>query len=176
MNKVELDPATGLLVCWRGPVLHAWVDYNGHLRDAFYMLLFSMGCDATMEYLGLDEAGRAATGHSTFTLEAHTNFLLEVREGAAVEVRMQLLAADAKRIHGFLSLHPQGRQPMLACSEQMWLNMDMAVRRSAPYAASVLPRVVALAARHGNLPVSKYVGRLIGLPGAAASSHGATAS
>ena len=173
MNKVAIDPSTGLLVSWRGTVLHAWVDYNGHLRDAFYMLLFSMGCDATMNTLGLDEAGRAATGHSTFTLEVHTNYLLEVREGAVVEVRMQMLAHDAKRIHGFLSLHLEGQQTMLACSEQMWLNMNMTVRRSAPFAASVMPRVQALAARHKDLPVSKYVGRLIGLPGHAVPVGGA---
>ena len=81
-----------------------------------------------------------------------------------MEVRTQILGHDAKRMHAFHSLHLAGAEPMLACSEQMWLNMDMTIRRSAPYAPSVLPRVQALAARHKDLPVSKYVGRLIGLP------------
>ena len=152
------------LTSWQGSIQHEWVDYNGHLRDAFYMLLFSFGSDGALDYLGLDEAGRAATGHSTFTLECHINYLLEVKEGAAVEVRTQILGHDAKRMHAFHSLHLLGTEPMLACSEQMWLNMDMNIRRSAPYAAVVLPRVQALAAQHKNLPVPKYVGRVIGLP------------
>ena len=152
------------LTSWRGSIQHEWVDYNGHLRDAHYMLLFSFASDGTLDYLGLDEAGRAATGHSTFTLECHINYLLEVKEGAAVEVRTQILGHDAKRMHAFHSLHLAGTEPMLACSEQMWLNMDMNIRRSAAYAAAVLPRVQALAAQHKNLPVPKYVGRVIGLP------------
>ena len=41
------NPAA-LLTTWRGSVLQEWVDYNGHLRDAFYMLLFSFGSDRLM--------------------------------------------------------------------------------------------------------------------------------
>ena len=61
----------------------AWVDYNGHLRDAFYLLIFSHATDALMDQLGLDEAGRARTGHTLYTLECHLNFLAEVKEGEA---------------------------------------------------------------------------------------------
>jgi acyl-CoA thioester hydrolase len=163
-SGTEIDPANGLLVCWRGKVQPEWVDYNGHLRDAFYMLLFSFASDGFIDHIGLDEAGRVATGHSIFTLECHINYLLEVKQGAAVEVRTQVLGSDAKRIHVNHSLHLAGTEPLLACSEQMWLNMDMSARRSAPFAASVLPRVQAVAARHQLLPVPKYVGRVIGLP------------
>ena len=152
------------LTTWRGSIQHEWVDFNGHLRDAFYMLIFSFASDGFLDQMGLDEAGRAATGHSTFTLECHINYLLEVKEGAAVEVRTQVLGHDAKRLHIFHSLHLDGSEPLLAGSEQIWLNMDMNIRRSAPYAAAVLPRVQAIAAQHKNLPVPKYVGRVIGLP------------
>lgn len=152
------------LITWSGPIESEWTDFNGHLRDAFYMLLFSYGCDGTLERLGLDAAGRAATGHSTFTLECHVNYLLEVGAGTQVEVRTQLLAHDAKRMHAFLTLHRAGTEPVLACSEQMWLNVDMATRRAAPYAPSVLARVQALAAQHRHLPRPAQVGRVIGLP------------
>ncbi len=152
------------LTTWRGSIQHEWVDFNGHLRDAFYMLIFSFASDGFLDQVGLDEAGRAATGHSIFTLECHINYLLEVKEGAAVEVRTQVIGHDAKRLHVYHCLHLDGAEPLLAGSEQMWLNMDMTARRSAPFAASVLPRVQALAAQHKGLPVSKYVGRVIGLP------------
>ena len=155
----------GPLTTWRGSVQHEWVDFNGHLRDAFYMLLFSFASDGFMDYIRLDEAGRAATGHSIFTLECHVNYLLEVKEGAAVEVRTQVIGHDAKRLHVYHSLRLADAEPLLAGSEQMWLNMDMAARRSAPFAPTVLPRVQALAGLHKSLPVPKYVGRIIGLPG-----------
>ena len=153
------------LTTWRGSVLHEWVDFNGHLRDAFYLLLFSYGSDGLIDHIGLDEAGRAATGHSIFTLECHINYLLEVKEGAAVEVRTRIIGHDAKRLHAYHSLHLAGAEPVLAASEQMWMNMDMGVRRSAPFAPPVLERVHALAAQHRQLPVSQYVGRVMALPG-----------
>ncbi|MGY5799659.1 thioesterase family protein, partial [Rheinheimera faecalis] len=44
-----------------------WVDYNGHLRDAFYLLVFSYATDALMAHIGLDSQNRDASGHSLFT-------------------------------------------------------------------------------------------------------------
>lgn len=153
------------MITWRGSVQAEWVDFNGHLRDAFYMLIFSFASDGFIDHIGLDEAGRAATGHSIFTLECHINYLLEVKQGAAIEVRTQVIGSDAKRLHVFHSLHLAGTEPMLAGSEQMWLNMDMQLRRSAPFAAPVLPLVQAITLQHKALPMPKYVGRVIGLPG-----------
>ncbi len=74
-----------VLTTYETPVLPEWVDYNGHLRDAFYLLVFSYATDALMAHIGLDSQNRDASGHSLFTLECHLNFLHEVKEGARVE-------------------------------------------------------------------------------------------
>ena len=159
------DPSGKLLTPWRGSVLHEWVDYNGHLRDAHYCLIFSFATDGLMDLFGLDEAGREATGHSIFTLESHINYLLEVKQGTQIEVRTQILGVDAKRLDIYHTLHVAGTEPVLAANEQMLLNVDMATRRSAPFASVVQPRVEALAAPHRGLPRPKYAGRSIALPG-----------
>lgn len=159
------DSDSELLSPWRGTVLREWTDYNGHLRDAHYLLVFSMATDALMDVFGLDEAGRRATGHSIFTLESHINYLLEVKEGTPIEVRTQILGVDAKRLNVYHTLHVAGTAPVLAANQQMLLNVDMAGPRAAAFAASVLPRVQALAARHELLPLPKYAGRAIALPG-----------
>ena len=160
-----MSDATGVaLTTWRGQVLHEWVDYNGHLRDANYLLIFSFATDALMDLFGLDEAGREATGHSIFTLESHINYLLEVKDGTAVEVRTQIIGCDAKRLQIYHGLHVAGSEPLLAANEQMLLNVDMSGPRAAPFAPAVLPRVQALAARHQGMPKPKYSGRAIALP------------
>lgn len=41
------------LTTYRTRVLPDWVDYNGHLRDAYYLLIFSYATDALMERIGL---------------------------------------------------------------------------------------------------------------------------
>ena len=159
------DPVAGqLLTPWRGTVLPEWTDYNGHLRDAYYLLVFSMATDAMMDMIGLDEAGRAATGHSMFTLESHINYLLEVKQGTPIEVFTQILGVDAKRMHIFHFLHVAGTDTVLSVNEQMQLNVDMSGPRAAPFAPAVLPRVQALAAAHAGLVRPSYAGRSIALP------------
>ncbi len=152
------------LTTWRGPVVQDWVDYNGHLRDAYYLLIFSCATDALMDRIGLDAAGRQASGHSIFTLESHINYLLEVKEGVLVEVRTQIIGHDAKRLHVYHALHRADDAALLAANEQMLLNVDMSGPRSAPFAAPVLPLVQALAALHATMPRPAYCGRSIALP------------
>lgn len=161
--------AQALLPTWRGSVLPEWTDYNGHLNDACYLVIFSHATDSLMAMVGLDAEGRAATGHSIFTLESHINYLNEVKQGVAVAVRTQILGADAKRIDVYHTLHREGEgvdtAEVLAANQQMLLNVDMATRKSAPFAASVGPRVCALAEAHAGMGRPAYAGRRIGLPG-----------
>ncbi|UXY53472.1 thioesterase family protein [Pseudomonas tohonis] len=141
-----------------------WVDYNGHLRDAFYLLIFSYATDALMARIGLDEAGRASTGHTLYTLECHLNYLAEVKLGARVEVRTQVLASDAKRLHIHHGLYYPGGDELLAASEQMLMNVDSESARSAPFAEAVAGCVAGLVEAHRQLPLPVHVARVIGLP------------
>lgn len=153
-----------VLTTYETPVLPEWVDCNGHLRDAFYLLVFSYATDALMAHIGLDSQNRDASGHSLFTLECHLNFLHEVKEGARVEVRTQLLGHDRKRLHIHHALYLPGSGQALALSEQMLLHVSLDGPRSVPFEGEVLARVEALAEAHRALPVPEGVGRVIGLP------------
>ncbi|MEY4882371.1 MAG: hypothetical protein RIS34_225 [Pseudomonadota bacterium] len=153
-----------LLSTYRGPVVPEWVDYNGHLRDAFYLLIFSYASDALMDQLGLDGAQREASGCSLFTLECHLNYLQEVKAGVTVEVRTRILGHDKKRLHIYHSLHLPGAEPTLAANEQMLLHVELAGPRAIPFSEVMLAHIQRLAQSHQNLPIPKYVGRVIGLP------------
>ena len=141
-----------------------WVDYNGHLRDAFYLLIFSYATDALMDVLGLDSDNREASGHSLFTLELHLNYLHEVKLGAEVEVHTQLIAHDAKRLHLSHGLHLVGEQKELAGNEQMLLHVDLAGPHSAPFTEAILEKLTTLSAQQAELPRPALLGRVIGLP------------
>ncbi|WP_411382057.1 thioesterase family protein [Pseudomonas sp. MPB26] len=141
-----------------------WVDYNGHLRDAFYLLIFSYATDALMDRLGLDSENREASGHSLFTLELHLNYLHEVKLGADVEVHTQLIAFDAKRLHLYHSLHLVGDEKALAGNEQMLLHVDLAGPRSAPFSEATMEKIIALNAQQFDLLRPALLGRVIGLP------------
>ena len=160
----ETAAAPALPVIYQTTIGAEWVDFNGHLRDGYYMVLFSSAVDALMDLAGLNDAGRKATGHSWFTLEAHVNYLHEVKQGAAVEVRLLVLGLDAKRLHVCMSLHPEGQTGVMAVSEQMLLNVDMAGPRATPFVPAVAAYLQPLAAQHAPLPRPAQVGRVMALP------------
>lgn len=152
------------LTTYQTRILPEWVDYNGHLRDAFYLLIFSYATDALMDRLGMDSQNREASGHSLFTLELHLNYLHEVKLDAEVEVHTQIIGHDAKRLHLYHSLHLAGDDKELAGNEQMLLHVDLAGPRSAPFTEPTLDRLKALFDQQSDLPPPAYIGRVIALP------------
>lgn len=159
MMQVNMPP-----VEYRNVVRREWVDYNGHLRDAFYMLLFSYASDALLDAIGLDDMQRTARHHSVYTLEAHISYLHEVKEGASVRVVARVLAHDLKRMHVSFELFVEGRPDPVAAGEQMLLHVDTLGPRAAPFDEDVLERVGALTSAQASLPVPRHIGRVIGLP------------
>ena len=152
------------LTTYQTRIIPDWVDYNGHLRDAFYLLIFSYATDALMDRLGMDSNNREASGHSLFTLELHLNYLHEVKLDAEVEVRTQIIAHDQKRLHLYHSLHLVGGDKALAGNEQMLLHVDLAGPRSAPFSEATLSKLQAIIDGQSDLPVPDYIGRVIALP------------
>ncbi|ATF89981.1 MULTISPECIES: thioesterase family protein [Burkholderia] len=155
--------ASGFTV-YRDQVREEWVDYNGHLRDAFYLLIFSYASDALIERIGLDDATRRARQRSIYTLEAHLNYLHEIKLGTVVHVDARVLAVDVKRIHLYLEMFAEGVAGPVSASEQMLMHIDTGGPKAAPFDADVAERLAGMVARQQGLPAPAYAGRVIGLP------------
>jgi acyl-CoA thioester hydrolase len=84
---------------YRATIEPAWIDYNGHVRDAYYGLVASYAVDDVMDYLGLDAAYRARTRCTLYTLEEHIHFLHEVKSTDDLQVVSCVFDFDRKRIH-----------------------------------------------------------------------------
>jgi acyl-CoA thioester hydrolase len=127
-------------------------------------VIFSDATTALMAYIGLGPAERQATNHTLFTLEMHTNYLLEVKGGAEVRVDTQLLAYDAKRLHIFHTMHRGNEAEIVATNEQMLMSIDMSGPKGAPWLPPVLGKIDDIWRSHRDLPRHKNAGRSIGLP------------
>jgi acyl-CoA thioester hydrolase len=158
------------MITYETPVLAEWVDYNGHLRDAYYLLIFSYATDAFMPRIGLDVDQRGRKGHSLFTLEAHINYLHEVKLGRRVRVDTRVIGHDHKRVHLYHSLLGDEDESPLAVSEQMLLHVTLEGPAAAPFGADSHRLLTALVQRQTeqNLPPAKYLGRVIALPASGA--------
>ena len=137
-----------------------WIDYNGHMMDAYYFLAFTEATEAFLDHVGLGAAYRARTGRGIYTAESHLCFLSPVTLGAALTYRTQLLGHDAKRLHVFHQMTSAGT--LSATCELMFLHVgDDRVTPMPPEADGAL---AALAAEHATLPRPDKAGRRIAMP------------
>ena len=157
------------MMIYRDTVRAEWVDYNGHLRDAFYMLIYSLATDAFMDRIGLDDAGRRARQRTLYTLEAHIAYLREIKEGAAVRVETRVIAHDKKRVHLYMEMfEDDAAEPVSAC-EQMMLHIDSSgTPKSASFDEDIAARIAAEPVVDAK--DAHYAGRVIGLPARASST------
>ena len=146
-------------------VEESWVDYNGHMNDAYYAILMSHATDALMQRIGLGPEGRRATQLTIYTLSMLIHYLKEAKLGAPLSVHGQLLEHDAKRIRFWLELRHGGDGDVLALSEQLLICVDQsdAVPRPASFLPDMQAKIAALATEHARLPVPGRAGHGISL-------------
>jgi acyl-CoA thioester hydrolase len=124
------------LTVWREPVQDAWIDYNGHLSEAYYVLVLGHATDAVMDAVGLGPAYRSAKDASLYTVEAHVRYLEEVPAGSDLEVRSSVIGMTAKLMWIWHELWVAGR---LRATEEV-LGLHVRGGSSAPFPDDVADR------------------------------------
>jgi acyl-CoA thioester hydrolase len=153
----------GPLRLLRATVLPEWVDYNGHMSEPYYVLVFGNASDAFYDHIGMDDATRRATATSIYTVEAHINYLQEVLEGERLLVETRLLKHDSKRIHLYHAMLREDDERLLATTELMLLHVDKKVLKVSSFLPDPAARLAEIAAAQAKLPAPPYAGRSIGL-------------
>jgi acyl-CoA thioester hydrolase len=130
---------------YRAEILPDWIDYNGHLRDAYYCVLMSYAVDDVMDHLGLDAAYRRDTRCTLYTLELHIHYFHEVKSSDDLSVVTSILDYDRKRIHAACDfLCPRVKEPV-ASAELMLLHVQQGEKpTSAAFPAEIARRLETL--------------------------------
>ena len=134
-------------------VASEWVDYNGHMNDAAFAIVFSRSVDALMDRIGLDAAARKWTRRSLFTLQTMLHCFKEAKEGDALAVSCHLLEHDDKRMRVWLDMIDASGE-RLAASEQLLVSVELSegAPHAAPWGFETLAALDALAKLHASLP------------------------
>ena len=144
-------------------VLPQWVDYNGHMSESCFLLVFGDSSDAFFRFIGIDERYRDEQGLSLYTVETHIHHIREAAEGEPLKLTLQVLDVDARRVHIFHSMFHATSGELLATGEQMLLHVDMKAGKAAPMADWLLHRVQAIHTAHATLPRPAQAGAAIGI-------------
>lgn len=122
-----------------------WIDYNGHMSEAFYVLVFGHATDAMMIETGLDSSYRERTDCSLYTAEAHVRYVNEVEEGARLVVRTRVLGVDAKKVRFAHEMYVgEADGDPVATIELLGIHVDQNEGRAAPLPDAVRERFAAL--------------------------------
>ncbi len=151
------------LALYESHVRPEWIDYNGHMNVAYYVLVFDHASDAFFDFIGIGESYVEQHGHSLFALETHVTYRRELRAGDPIRITTQLLGFDQKRVHYIQNMYHAAEGHLAATSELLGLHVDLAARRSAPLPADAVARLAAVRKAHAELTVPPEVGRVMGL-------------
>ncbi len=140
-----------------------WIDENGHLNLAYYVLLFDWATDALWTPIGLGQALRARR-YATFAAETHTFYRAELLEGETVVIDSQIIATDAKRLHIAHEMRRVRDDAVAAQQELMFLSVSLDTRRVTPWPESVAAGLREAAVAHRALPCPDWIGRQLTMP------------
>ena len=98
-----------------------WIDYNGHMQDAFYGLVFSYAVDAFQDWVGFDAAYRTETDCTIYLVEEHKFLLREVKESDPLTVQISVLGVSEKLFHLHCVMQSDGHD--VAISELMEMHV-----------------------------------------------------
>ena len=133
------------LPIYRARIESGWIDYNGHLRDAYYGLVGSYAIDDVMDHLGLDAAYRESTQCTLYTLEMHVHYMHEVKGSDDLGVSSLILDFDRKRIHIGCRFTCSRLNEPVATADLMLLHVRQGEKPGvAPFPDAVLAKLEAL--------------------------------
>jgi len=133
-----------------GRVLPEWIDVNGHMNVAYYIMAFDLGVDALWNRFGITSEYVAKSHGSTFAVENHVTYQQELVEGDPYVVTSQILGYDDKRIHQFQRLYHAEKFYLAATGEWMNLHVDLKTRRVSPWPASILAKIAEFSSAQGG--------------------------
>jgi acyl-CoA thioester hydrolase len=144
-------------------VLPEWIDYNGHMNVAYYVLAIDRAMDDIFEQLGMGLAMVRERRMGPMALVNQIHYLDELLEGQEFVCDLQLLDADHKRMHYVVTMQHLAKGTVAAVFEGLSINVDLEARRSAPYPEDVRATLEAVLKAHAGLPRPPQVGATIGI-------------
>lgn len=158
-DEEQLFEGTGL------SVKPEWLDFNGHMNVAYYVLAFDQMVDGGFDLIGMDAAYRERRRHTMFALESHITWQRELHLNDPLRMTVQFLGVDNKRLHSLYRMYHAEQGYLAATCEWMQICVDLEARRTAPWDPEIRARIDAVFARQAHLARPPEVGRVMKVKG-----------
>jgi acyl-CoA thioester hydrolase len=146
---------------FQGEVKPEWIDLNGHMNLAYYIVLFDQAFDLILAEWDLDWEYTKRTNQALFAVETHTLDEQELVVRAAVRVRSWVIDVDSKRLHVAHEMYRASDMRRAACIETLNLHADLENRRVTPWPEAQRSALDAAALAHRDAGLPEWVGRRV---------------
>ncbi len=144
-------------------ILPEWIDHNGHLNVAYFVLAFDIATDAVYEDWGIGLAYQEQSGCSVYTLGMNVDYFKELFVDEEVRVTTRLLGLDHKKIHYVHAMEHAATGELAAVNECLAINVMLESKRSAPFPSPVQVRLEEICEQHKDLEKPARCGRILGI-------------
>lgn len=139
------------MLTWDDIAIEAeWIDYNGHLNMAAYLVVFDRAMDRLIDTVGLSSA--PGTDPTIFAASAKIDYLREVAAEERPSCVTGVIALDSKRLHTFQELRVGGEAR--ARAENLHVHVERTGPRAAPFSRAVREALEAMIE-----PAPDWIGR-----------------
>ena len=112
-----------------GRVKSEWTDYNGHMNLAFYIHLFDSAWEVLLQKFNIGEDAAKIEKRTTFAVESHTTYDMEVKVGDEVDINLLFIDFDKKRIVYKLEMIHKSEKYLASTTEVCSLYVDLNSRK-----------------------------------------------
>jgi len=140
-----------------------WIDHNGHLNVAYFVMAFDYATEAAFEEWGIGFEYKEQSGCSVYILGMNVDYIQEVHVDEEVAITTQMLDCDHKRVHYFHTMQHAGSGEVVATNECLAMNISMEEKRSVSFPEGVQQSLAAVLAQHAGMKRPDKAGRQLGI-------------
>ncbi len=121
-----------------------WIDMNGHMNVAYYVLVFDLASDVFLQNFGLGESYIKEENASVFIVEMNVSYFQELHVDAPLLFKTQLLGVDEKKLHVFHYMYHATEGYLAATNEILFIHVDLKTRRSKTFSTDIYKKMAAM--------------------------------
>ena len=140
-----------------------WIDHNGHMNSAFYVLAFDESGTSLFQHFGITEEYRETTLRGIFVGDYHVHYVREVVEGDPLRFTHLLIDCDEKKVHYWQEMYHATEGYLSAQVEAIMLHVDLTTRKVVPFPPEIFARIKKIHNVHRKAPKPENLGRVIGI-------------
>ena len=111
-------------------ILKDWIDYNGHMNVAYYLLIFDkFGADNLNTIFNMGEHSAKTTGMSTMIVENNITYNQELKHDDEVDINLLYFDHDKKRLQYKFEMVHKEKKYLASTFEALALYVNLNTRK-----------------------------------------------